>query len=421
MSFRELRDFTEIMRALGYRQLISVENFRTPNFYLMADVLHWLVLRYDNSPELDPDISTEDSRINYLKSVAQFMSNKAHVKLNIKQLYRADGHAVRELLKICRILYNAVQIHPSEIDATAEVNMASKMEELKDSKNLANEIVESGAKLNTLLANEEKLKINRDRALKFLNSISMNLDSDSHDQIERNVRQEISLITERISEYEKLLVDLEKEEKSLVVKIEKKKRALIGAEKRLRNHKKIRPDYMEDYEQAEADLKAEYETYLERFRNLYYLESELEKYHTQEAERKAEADKRLSRMQKRLKAAAEAEHHGTHGGMLLDSDSDDEKNRNKPQRRRNAQAARLRGRMALDADDTEEESEEDDSDEEGKLGARTRGAMGGRRMPGGSDSEESEYYSDNGGDGTPSDGEEDYESEESEDSNDGNV
>ena len=38
-------DFTEIMRALGYRQLISVENFRTPNFPLMADVLFWLVHR----------------------------------------------------------------------------------------------------------------------------------------------------------------------------------------------------------------------------------------------------------------------------------------------------------------------------------------------------------------------------------------
>ena len=161
------------------------------------------------------------------------------------------------------------------------MNFVTKLEELKEAKNLAAEIVTSGAKLNSLLANEEKLKMSRDRALKFLDSISVNLDSDSHEQIERNIRQEINLISERITEYEKLVTDLEGDEKSYKVKIEKKRRALIGAEKRLRSLKKVRPDYMEDYEQLEAELKAEYETYLERFRNLYYLEAELEKYHNQ--------------------------------------------------------------------------------------------------------------------------------------------
>lgn len=39
-------DFTEMMRALGYPRLISMENFRSPNFPLVAEVLKWLVLRY---------------------------------------------------------------------------------------------------------------------------------------------------------------------------------------------------------------------------------------------------------------------------------------------------------------------------------------------------------------------------------------
>lgn len=33
------------MRSLGYPRLISLENFRTPNFELVADCLHWLVQR----------------------------------------------------------------------------------------------------------------------------------------------------------------------------------------------------------------------------------------------------------------------------------------------------------------------------------------------------------------------------------------
>ena len=39
-------DFTEMMRALGYPRLISMENFRTPNFPLVAEILTWLVSRY---------------------------------------------------------------------------------------------------------------------------------------------------------------------------------------------------------------------------------------------------------------------------------------------------------------------------------------------------------------------------------------
>lgn len=41
-----LADFTEMMRALGYPRLISMENFKTPNFTLVAEILIWLVKRY---------------------------------------------------------------------------------------------------------------------------------------------------------------------------------------------------------------------------------------------------------------------------------------------------------------------------------------------------------------------------------------
>ena len=46
----ELVDFTEMMRGLGYVRIISMENFRKPNFPLVAEVLVWLVKRYVNSP-----------------------------------------------------------------------------------------------------------------------------------------------------------------------------------------------------------------------------------------------------------------------------------------------------------------------------------------------------------------------------------
>ena len=53
MSFRELRAFTEIMRALGYPRVISMENWRSPNFELVADALVFLTKRYDKTIDLE--------------------------------------------------------------------------------------------------------------------------------------------------------------------------------------------------------------------------------------------------------------------------------------------------------------------------------------------------------------------------------
>jgi hypothetical protein len=45
-------DFTEMLRALGYPRLVSMENFRNPNFPLVAELLQWLINRYCSSNEI---------------------------------------------------------------------------------------------------------------------------------------------------------------------------------------------------------------------------------------------------------------------------------------------------------------------------------------------------------------------------------
>lgn len=67
------QDFTEMMRGLGYTRLISMENFRTPNFPLVAEVLIWLVKRYDPNADIPTDVDTAQDRVIFIKSVAQFM------------------------------------------------------------------------------------------------------------------------------------------------------------------------------------------------------------------------------------------------------------------------------------------------------------------------------------------------------------
>ena len=100
MSFRELRNFCEMMRSLGYPRLISVDNFRTPNFRLVADTLFWLVRRYDSSIDVPEEIDDENDRVQFIVSVASQLLLKARLKLNTKRLYASDGRAVRELNKV---------------------------------------------------------------------------------------------------------------------------------------------------------------------------------------------------------------------------------------------------------------------------------------------------------------------------------
>ena len=75
-----------------------MENFRNPNFELIADVLYWMVRKYDPDINCHQDIETEDDRVEFLQGISQAMASRASIKLNTKRLYAADGNAVQELV-----------------------------------------------------------------------------------------------------------------------------------------------------------------------------------------------------------------------------------------------------------------------------------------------------------------------------------
>lgn len=117
MSYREQRSFIEKMRSLGYPALVSVDSFRTNNFPLVADILHWLCKKYQHfsliprsyDPEtpISKEVSSEKDRVTFIKEIAIFLAQKANIKLSTRKLYMADGNAVQELLKVASVLYNA--------------------------------------------------------------------------------------------------------------------------------------------------------------------------------------------------------------------------------------------------------------------------------------------------------------------------
>ncbi|XP_026687902.1 clusterin-associated protein 1 [Diaphorina citri] len=162
MSFRDLRNFTEMMRTLGYSRLISMENFRNPNFTLVAEILVWLIKRFDQEFELTNDVGTEEERVAMIRSVAQFMATKANIKLNTKRLYQADGYAVIELLKITSLLHDALKsqhVTEDNENTTHIDQLTEKVNDLKFSRELASEITTKGAKLYEFLGQEVTLRV----------------------------------------------------------------------------------------------------------------------------------------------------------------------------------------------------------------------------------------------------------------------
>ncbi|XP_027588580.2 clusterin-associated protein 1 isoform X1 [Pipra filicauda] len=317
MSFRDLRNFTEMMRALGYPRLISMENFHTPNFMLVSEVLLWLVKRYEPHTDIPADVETEQDRVFFIKAVAQFMATKAHIKLNTKKLYQADGYAVKELLKVTSVLYGAMHTQGvqradlrEEDSAKFKLDLGSKVADLKAARQLASEITSKGAVLYDLLGKEMELREARTE------SIARPLEIN---EAEKVMKIAIDSVLEQVRKTKDMLNNVALDESNLEAKIEKRKLELERSQKRLQTLQSVRPAFMDEYEKIEEQLQKQYSSYLEKFRNLTYMEQLLDDHRRAEQEMFEEAANMLRLMQNRLK---EEEQHLLKSGGNDDSDID---------------------------------------------------------------------------------------------------
>lgn len=86
-----------------------------------------------------------------------------------------------------------------------------------------------------------------------------------------------------------------------LAQIKKKTAELERNEKRLKSMQSVRPAFMDEYEKLEKELVEEYEIYLERFRNLDFLEHELDACQQAEREKLEASDRALKKLQKKLR------------------------------------------------------------------------------------------------------------------------
>jgi clusterin-associated protein 1 len=358
---RACTDFTEMMRALGYPRPISMENFRNPNFDLVADVLRWLVKRYEPTADISDGVSNMQDRVIFLKQAAQLMQAKGRIKLNTKRLYQADGYAVKELIKIAQVLYSAIKSNPEEDDdVLGGDNFTLKLTDLKNVRDLAVEITDHGSQLAELLSKEDSLREARQRA------IARNAEMAD---IQKIIKQSIQQAEENKKSKADMIKELEEDERRLKKKLEKKSAELDRNEKRFHSLQNVRPAFMDEYELLEDELQDLFRDYLERYRNLDYIESQLEAFNREERARIEEHERDMKAMQKKIK---EEEMRVLRGDVQLDendlddslldhgsSDEDDHRggsrNAERPKTKSGARA-NVQGSLAGGHDDDDDES-----------------------------------------------------------------
>ncbi|XP_066137561.1 clusterin-associated protein 1 isoform X2 [Euwallacea fornicatus] len=274
MSYRDIRNLVEMLRALGYPNLVSVESFRKPNFPLVADLLLWLAKRFDPDTNIPAEISSEEERVKLIRNAAEFMALKANIKLNTKRLYQADGYAVKDLLKITSLLYDALNVNLEENEddelndehfSLRDFDISDKINELKLSRQLASEITSSGATLFDLLGKEVDLRSARQKSIGRQFELS---------EVESGIKKAIETINQEMSETKQLIDNVAATEAGLDAKIERRKVELDRYEKRLQSLKKVRPAFLEEFTVLEQELEQLFVQYSIRLRCLNQLEKQ---------------------------------------------------------------------------------------------------------------------------------------------------
>lgn len=170
--------------------LITSTNIKLSYVFLIH-----IFIRYDPDTTISDRVEFENERVEFLTGIANLMMIKARLKLNTKKIYASDGRAVQELLKLATLLYKYVLYHYyrnnnyykyhstlyiSHITSHRATQTASKkyeeevsphpikIQDVKAARVLASDITQSGATLYDLLETEAVDRLERARALRFL-------------------------------------------------------------------------------------------------------------------------------------------------------------------------------------------------------------------------------------------------------------
>lgn len=322
--FYKMTELTETMRIIQYPRVVSIQSFQRPNFELVADLLCFMVLRYDTDIPIHDSIDNEQNRVRFITTIVKAMYLRANIKLNAKKLYSADGHAVKELLILASLLSNTAKLAREEESSSKinnDYNNESKisdvpgfsrddnlskhidLSDVKRLRKLASELTEKGARVFDLLkAEQERNRSQKEETLKFLDAASTGFDDCPEiKHVESTLKQILEKKQCDVADMEQECKVMESDKSDIIEDIKRKTLDFERNKKRLESIQNARPAFMDEYEQLEIELQKHYELYMERYRNVHYLKKEMEKFQKEEEEKLDEIQRVKRKLQSQIK------------------------------------------------------------------------------------------------------------------------
>merc|ERR1712228_38083 len=250
-----------------------------------------------------------------IKNCANILASKTQIRLKLKHLYKSDGYAVKELLKIAHFLNDANNINYQDLkyedahhhNQANNMSISTNLNKLREYTNLGGKIVENGVKLHNLLNNGDSngSHIIDQRIIRFLDEMSHNIESYDN-VIKKNIEKKLNHLINDVDDslnylQENKLIEIKQNISILHKKLDDKTNEYDRLNKRLLSLKNIKPAFIEEYEILESKNIEIYDLYCEKFRNLSYLQSSLDKYRVIEHEKEMKTKKRLKSVQQKLR------------------------------------------------------------------------------------------------------------------------
>lgn len=119
--------------------------------------------------------------------------------------------------------------------------------------------------------------------------------------IENQVNESIKNLKQKLTQNLDILEQSLADQQNLISKIEKKQVEYERAQKRLKSLSKVRPQYMDEFQKIEQEVVVLYQSWMEKFRNLAFLEQQLDELRMEEQTKFDETENDLKKMQDRIR------------------------------------------------------------------------------------------------------------------------
>ncbi|OQV18575.1 putative Clusterin-associated protein 1-like protein [Hypsibius exemplaris] len=277
MSFKEVTEFLMILKELECPEMVEVDSFQYSDFPLVAKIFRWLVMRCDPTFQVPLEIEAEQDRVFFLKALVDHMILRYNLVLDPRKLYLADGYAVRELLKIARLLSDASNVWNGPvmsakgdifaIDEDVKAKVIAKVMDLQTFRKDHSQVALSSAEMSELLRQEPE-----NHALR-ISALNMKLDPS---KVESSLNESILEIEALAKDYDQKFSNIEFDKANLEAKIKKREEELERMQRRLHTIQKTKPTHLDESDKLENELKDLYGRYSTTFRTFLALEHQVQ-------------------------------------------------------------------------------------------------------------------------------------------------